>query len=199
MLIVPIAYLIKQCRITNLVGWWPLQSSIGILTIDWGKSWGSWENNWCSSYMTYLFDNYQTTLFDISSNCLVCGNSDNNYGDKDGHELILAWIFHFQSMPSLSSKHVIARITNGPIVSVQELNIFKTCMLWMMFTIFATKKLEHQFLSDADMKRKIPKPGTNPGTQQVGVLWGDMVFRSKCWQQTTVNDLIEKNKKSSWW
>ena len=39
--------------------------------------------NWCSSYMTHLLDNYQTTLFDISSNCLFCGNSDKNYGDKD--------------------------------------------------------------------------------------------------------------------
>ena len=144
------------------------------------------------------FDNYQTTLFDISSNCLVCGNSDKNYSDKDGHELILVWIFDFQSMLSLSSEHVITGITNGPIVSVQELNIFKTCMLWMMFTVFATKKSEHQFLSDADMKRKIPKPGTNPGTQQVGVLCGDMTFRSKCWQQTIVYDLIEKIK-TSWW
>ena len=40
--IVPIAYLKKQCRITHLVGWWLLQSSVGILTIDWWKSWGSW-------------------------------------------------------------------------------------------------------------------------------------------------------------
>ena len=134
-LIVPIAYLIKQCRITNLVGWWPLQSSIGILTIDLGKSWWSWENNWCSSYMTHPF----WQLSDISSNWLVCGNSDKNYGDKDGHELILVWIFDFQSMLSLSSEHVITGITNGPIVSVHELNIFKTCMLWMMFTVFATK------------------------------------------------------------
>ena len=31
------------------------------------------------------------------------------------------------------------------------------------------KKLEHLFLSEFDME-KIPKPGINPGTQQVGVL-----------------------------
>ena len=42
-----------------------------------------------SSYMTHLFDNYQTTLFIISSNCLFCGKSDKNYGDKDVYELIL--------------------------------------------------------------------------------------------------------------
>ena len=137
--------------------------------------------NWCSSYMTHPFDNYRTTLFDISSNCLVRGNSDKKYGDKEWHELILVWIFDFQSMPSLSYEYVIKGITNGPVVSVQELNIFKTFMLWMMFTIFATKKLEHQFLSDGDMKRKRPKPGINPGTQREGVLWGDMIFRSKCW------------------
>ena len=58
--------------------------------------------NWCSSYMTYLFDNDQTTLFDISSNFMFCGNSHKNYGDKDVYELILVWIFDFQSMPSLS-------------------------------------------------------------------------------------------------
>ena len=40
-------------------------------------------------------DNYQTTLFDISTNCLVCGNSDKIYGDKDGHELIFVRIFNF--------------------------------------------------------------------------------------------------------
>ena len=43
------------------------------------------------------FGNYHTNLFDISSNCLVCGNSDKNYGDKDGYEVTLVWIFDFQS------------------------------------------------------------------------------------------------------
>ena len=47
------------------------------------------------------FDNYHTNLLDISSNYLVCGNSDKNY-DKDGYEVTLVWIFDFQSMPSLS-------------------------------------------------------------------------------------------------
>ena len=94
MLTVLIAYyLINWCRVTNLVGWWLLQSSVGILTIYWRKSWGSRGKNWCSIYMTHLFDSYQTTLFDISSSCLVCGNSDKIYDDKDGHELILVWIF----------------------------------------------------------------------------------------------------------
>ena len=41
-----------------------------------------------------------------------------------------------------------------------------------VYHICNNKKLEHQFLSDADMKRKRPKPVTNPGTQQVGVSWG---------------------------
>ena len=59
---------------------------------------------------------------------------------------------------------MIKGIMNGPIVSVQESNIFKICMLWMMFTI-----LEHQFLFEVDMKKR-PKPGINPGTQQVGFL-----------------------------
>ena len=76
---------------------------------------------------------------------------------------------------------MIKGIMNGPIVSVQELNIFKTCILWSMDDVFhiCNKKVEHQFLSDVDMKRK-GKPGINPGTQRVGFLRGDMIFRSKC-------------------
>ena len=111
-----------------------------------------WEN-WYSSYITQCFDNYQTTLFIISSNFLFSGNSDKNYGDKDVCELILVWIFDFQSMPSLSWGHVIKEIMIGLILSVQELNIFQTSMLWMMLTIFMIK-LEHQFLFDVDTKRK---------------------------------------------
>ena len=51
-----------------------------ILTIGWGK-------RWSSNYMTPLCDNYQTAHFEISSNCLFCGNSDNNYGEKGGYQL----------------------------------------------------------------------------------------------------------------
>ena len=47
-----------------------------------GKRWGS-------NYMTPLCDNYQTAHFDISSNCLFCGNSEKNYGEKDGRSIIL--------------------------------------------------------------------------------------------------------------
>ena len=39
------------------------------------------KENWSSSYMTYIFGNYQSTFF--SSSYLVCGNSDKNKGDKD--------------------------------------------------------------------------------------------------------------------
>ena len=60
------------------------------------------KETWCSIYMTHPLDIYQTTVFIISSNCLFYGNSDIDYGDKDVHELILVWIFDFQSMPSLS-------------------------------------------------------------------------------------------------
>ena len=67
-------------------------------------------------------------------------------------------------------------------------------MLWMMFTIFATQKLEHQFLSEVDMKKK-------PASILVHSKWG---FYEEIWyleanaeQQTIVNALIER--KSSWW
>ena len=50
--------------------------------------------------------------------------------------------------------HVIKEIMNGPIVTVQELNIFKASMLWMTCTTFTTKKFEHQSMFDFDMKRK---------------------------------------------
>ena len=35
-----------------------------------------------------------------------------------------------------------------------------------------SKKIEHEFLSEVDMKKK---SSINPGSQQVGVLWGDML------------------------
>ena len=119
----------------------------GILTIGWGKRWSS--NN-----MTPLCDNYQTVHFEISSNCLFCGNSDKNYGEKGGYQLILVRIFNFQSMPSMSGRHAIKGMTNGSVVSIQECNILKTSLPRFMFTIFATTKIEHQFMRDVDMKRE---------------------------------------------
>ena len=90
----------------------------GILTIGWGK-------RWSSNYITPLCDNYQTAHFEISSNCLFCGNSDKNYGEKGGYQLILVRIFNFQSMPSMSWRHAIKGMTNGSDVSIQEWNIFR--------------------------------------------------------------------------
>ena len=77
----------------------------GILTIGCRK-------RWSSNYMTPLCDNYQTAHFEISSNCLFCGNSDKNYGEKAGYQLILVRIFNFQSMPSMSWRHAIKGMTN---------------------------------------------------------------------------------------
>ena len=133
--------------------------------------------NWCSSYMTNLFDNYQTTLFDISSNYLVCGNYGKNYGDTNRHELILVWIFDFQSIPSLSYEHVIKGKMNDPYKNWPCLR--PACYGWCL--PYLQQKIEYQFLSEVDMKRTRPKPGINPGTQRLGVLWWDMLFRSKCW------------------
>ena len=92
-----------------------------------------------SSYMTHLFDNYQTTLFIISSNCLFCGKSDKNYGDKDVYELILVWCLTSNRCPHCLGGMWHKEIINGPIISLQEFNIFKTSMLWMMFTTFTKK------------------------------------------------------------
>ena len=103
----------------------------GILTIGWWK-------RWSSIYMTPLCANYQTAHFEIRSNCLFCGNSDKNYGEKGGYQLILVRIFNFQSMPSVSWRHTIKGMTNGSVVSIQEWHIFKTSMPRFMFTIFAT-------------------------------------------------------------
>ena len=78
--------------------------------------------------------------FEISSNCLFCGNSYKNYGKKGGYQLILVRIFNFQSMPSMSRRHAIKGLKNGSVVSIQEWNMFKTSMPRFMFTIFATTK-----------------------------------------------------------
>ena len=105
----------------------------GILTFGWGK-------RWSSKYMTPLCDNYQTAHVEISSNCLFCGNSDKNFGEKGGYQLILVRIFNFQSMPSKSWRHAMKGMINGSVVSIQEWNMFKTSMSRFMFTIFATTK-----------------------------------------------------------
>ena len=145
-------------------GWLTTTSKFkGILTIGWGK-------RWSSNYMTALCDNYQTAHLEISSNCLFCGNSDKNYGEKGEYQLILVTIFNFQSMPSMSWRHAIKGMTNGSVVTIQEWNIFKTSMPRFMFTIFATtNKIEHQFMPVVDMKRKSLKAGLSPGTKRVGV------------------------------
>ena len=110
----------------------------GILTIG-------WEKRWSFNYMTLLCDNYQRAHFEISSICLFCGNSDKNYGEKGGYQLILVRIFNFQSMPSMSWRHAIKGITNGSVVSIQEWNMFRTSMPRFMFTIFATTKHRASF------------------------------------------------------
>ena len=86
-------------------------------------------------------------------------------------------------------------ITNGPIVSIQELNVFKTCMLWMMFTIFATK-IEHQFLSDVDMKRKKTQTWHQSWyTASRGFMRWYGIKKQMLNKQTIVNNLIAKLKK----
>ena len=159
---VSIAYLIKQCKISNLVGLRLLQNSRGILTIGRGKSWSS-------NYMTPLCDNYQTAHFEISSNCLFCGNSDKNYGEKGGYQLILVRIFNFQSMPSMSWRHVIKGMINGSVVSIQEWNISKTSMPRFMFTIFATTKNRALIHAWCWHEKKKSETGLSPGTQKGGV------------------------------
>ena len=166
----------------------------GILTIGWGK-------RWSSNYITPLCDNYQTAHFEISSNCLFCGNSDKNYGEKGGYQLILVRIFNFQSMPSMSWRHAIKGMTNGSDVSIQEWNIFKTSMPRFMFTIFTTKtKTEHQFMPDVDMKRKSLKAGLSPGryTESMHLIRWCLYLEANGEEQTTVNDLIVNMKNSLW-
>ena len=78
-----------------------------------------------------------TCLFDISSYCLFCGNSDKNSGKKDGYELICV-----QTSRSMSWRLVINGMLNGPVVSVQDLEMLKTCMSLMLFTILAAESLK---------------------------------------------------------
>ena len=54
----------------------------------------SWGKGWCSNYTNYL---QYASLFDISSYCLFCGNSDKNYVKKDGYEMICVQTLDFQA------------------------------------------------------------------------------------------------------
>ena len=87
-LIVPIAYLINQCRIIIwLVGDYYKAQLVYLQSTD--GNIGELRERLMFQLHDTSFGNYHTNLFDISSNCLVCGNSDKNYGDKDGYEVTL--------------------------------------------------------------------------------------------------------------
>ena len=153
MLIVPIAYLIKQCGITNLVGWWVQQSSIGIFTIYWRKSWGSWGKNWCSSYMPsfwQLSDNsfwYEFQLFglwqfrprtmvtNMGMNWSLCEYSTSN---RCLHCLRNMWWKGKRMVPLYPYKI-------WPYLR-------PACYGWCL--PYLQQKIEHQFMSGVDMKRK---------------------------------------------
>ena len=68
-------------------------------------------------------------------------------------------------------------------------------MLWMMFTIFATKKIRASNPVWGWHEKKRPKPGINRGTQQVGFYEEIWYLEANAEQPTIVKDLIEKIKK----
>ena len=164
----------------------------GILTIGWGK-------RWSSNYMTPLCDNYQTAHFEISSNCLFCGNSDKNYGEKGVYQLILVRISNFQSMPSMSGRHAIKGMTNGSVVSIQEWNIFKTSLPRFMFTIFATTKNTASFHAWCwhEKKKSESWPQSWYSESRRLIRWC-LYLEANDEEQTTVNDLIVNMKNSLW-
>ena len=133
----------------------------GILTIGWGK-------RWSSNYMTPLCDNNQTTHSEISSNCLFCGNSDKNYGEKGGYQFRLP-VDAFNVLETCDKRdgkwfsciHTRMEYIQDFHSKVYVYHICKT-------------KIKHQFMPDVDMKRKSLKAGLSPGTQRVGVWSGDV-------------------------
>ena len=146
--------------------------------------------------MTPLFDNYQTAHFEISSNCLFCCNSDKNYGERGGYQLILVRIFNFQWMPSMSWRHAIKGMTNGSVVSIQEWNIFKTSMPRFMFTIFAKKKSRASIHAWCwHEKKKSESWPQSWYTESRRLIRWCLCLEANDEEQTTVNDLIVNIKK----
>ena len=143
-----------------------------ILTIGWGK-------RWSSNYMTPLCDNYQTAHFENSSNCMFCGNSDKNYGEKGGYQLILVRIFNFQSMPSMSWRHAIKGMTNGSVVSIQEWN--SSIHAWCWHEKIKSESWPQSWYTES---RRL-------------IRWC-LYLEANYEEQTTVNDVIVNIKNSLW-
>ena len=145
--------------------------------------------------MTPLCDNYPTAHF----NGLFCGNSDKNYGEKGGCQLILVQIFNFQSMPSMSWRHAIKGMTNGSVASIQELNIFKTSIPRFMFTIFATTKNRASIHAWCwhEKKKSESWPQSWYTESRCLIRWC-LYLEANDEEQTTVDDLIVNIKKSLW-
>ena len=149
--------------------------------------------------MTPYCDNYQTAHFEISSNCLFCGNSDKNYAEKGGYQLIIVRIFNFQLMPSMSWRHAIKGMTNGSVVSIQEWNIFTTSMSSFIFTIFATTK--HRASIHAWCWHEKKKSGSWPWswyTESRRLIRWCLYLEANDEEETTVNDLIINIKNHLW-
>ena len=132
----------------------------GILTIRWGK-------RWSSNYMTPLCDKYQTAHFEISSNCLFCGNSDKNYGKK-------GWV----SIDPCSNIHLPVNAFNVLEACDKRDDKWFSCIhtrmeyiqdlhakVYVYHIFLQQQEIEHQFMPDVDMKRKRLKAGLSPGTE----------------------------------
>ena len=154
---------------------------------------------WSSNYMTSLCDNYQTAHFEIISNYLFCGNTDKNYFERGGYQLILVGIFNFQSMPSMSWRHAIKGMTNGSVVSIQEWNIFKNSMPRFIFTIFSTTKNWASIHAWCwHEKKKSESWPQSWYTESRRLIRWCLYLEVNDEEQTTVNDLIINIKNSLW-
>ena len=152
-LIVPIAYLIKPCRINNLFGLWLLQSSVGILTIDWGKVDGA-EGKTYVPITRHITLTIRQLFLTFVPNVLCVAIQTRPMATKMG----MGWSLCEYST-SNQCLHYLIRACD------KRDNEWSHCIrtrikhisdLHTMDDAFhiCNKKVEHQFLSDVDMKRK---------------------------------------------
>ena len=97
---------------------------------------GSWGKNWCPGYMTHLLAITTQIFLTLVPIVWFVAIQTRTTATRMGMRWPLCEYSTFNQDFTVLLEHVIKGMTNGPIVSLQELNIFKTCMLWMMFTIF---------------------------------------------------------------
>ena len=180
LLIVSIAYLIKQSRIIKLLDYflWLLQSWIGALTINWGKSLGIWGTT-DVPVAWHIFSTITRPLFRHCFKLFVLWQFRQKLWQRE-------WVW---TDPRVNIRLPVDAFTVLG-ACVKRDNEWSCCIRtrieYVAYYGWCLPYLQQKITVSIPVwswheKKKRPKPGFSPGTQWVGISWSDMTVQSKCW------------------